>query len=145
MSNLKTSIKVAILAIVGLIMSIAAYSLTEFEVAFYLIYIFALAFAVSITVFVGGFISKNISNSKNINAIILFLFCAIISFVMSFFLGEDIIFYYIGIACVILLFISVFVLIARKLFKNELSSLNTPDVQVAEEKTAEPENTDENA
>lgn len=123
MTNLKTSLKIAILALVGLIMSSIAFSLTGFEIIVYLIYVFAIAFVVSLTVYISGFVNRNISSSKNINAIILFLFGAVISFIMNAFLEMEL-FDYIGIICVVLLLISVFVLIARKLFKNELSSVN---------------------
>lgn len=144
MSNLKTSLKIAILAIVGLIMSIVAYSLTEFDVVLFVVYAFALAFVVSLTIFVGGFVNRNISNSKNVNAIILFLFGAVISFIMNYFLGDDVVFYYIGIFCVILLFVSVFVLVARKLFKNELKSMKKTSSQ-EEAVNAEPDNDEGNA
>ncbi len=139
MSNLKTSLKIAILAIVGLIMSIVAYSLTEFDAVLFVVYAFALAFVVSLTIFVGGFVNRNISNSKNVNAIILFLFGAVISFIMNYFLGDDVVFYYIGIFCVILLFVSIFVLIARKLFKNELKSMKKTASQ-EEAVNTEPDN-----
>lgn len=125
MSNLKTSLKIAILALVGLIMSSVAYSLTELGFVLFVVYVFALAFVASLTVYVGGFVNRNVSSSKNVNAIILFLFGAVISFAMDIFLNDVELFHYIGIICVVLLLISIFVLVARKLFKNELSSLNT--------------------
>lgn len=125
MSNLKTSLKIAILALVGLIMSSVAYSLTEVGFALFVVYVFALAFVASLTVYVGGFVNRNVSSSKNVNAIILFLFGAVISFAMDIFLNDVELFHYIGIICVVLLLVSIFVLVARKLFKNELSSLNT--------------------
>lgn len=125
MSNLKTSLKIAILALVGLIMSSVAYSLTEVGFALFVVYVFALAFVASLTVYVGGFVNRNVSSSKNVNAIILFLFGAVISFAMDIFLNDVELFHYIGIVCVVLLLVSIFVLVARKLFKNELSSLNT--------------------
>lgn len=124
MSNLKTSLKIAILALVGLILSSVAYSLTELGFVLVVVYVFALAFVASLTVYVGGFVNRNVSNSKNINAIILFLFGAVISFIMDTFLNEVDLFHYIGIICVVLLLVSIFVLVARKLFRNELSSIN---------------------
>ncbi|MBR5497740.1 MAG: hypothetical protein IKV76_07140 [Clostridia bacterium] len=125
MSNLKTSLKIAILSLVGLIMSSVAYSLTEIGFALFVVYVFALAFVASLTVYVGGVVNRNVSSSKNVNAIILFLFGAVISFAMDIFLNDVELFHYIGIICVVLLLVSIFVLVARKLFKNELSSLNT--------------------
>lgn len=124
MSNLKTSLKIAILALVGLIMSSVAYSLTELGFVLVVVYVFALAFVASLTVYVGGVVNRNVSSSKNVNAIILFLFGAVISFAMDIFLNDVDLFHYIGIICVVLLLISIFVLVARKLFKNELSSIN---------------------
>lgn len=125
MSNLKTSLKIAILSLVGLIMSSVAYSLTEIGFALFVVYVFALAFVASLTVYVGGVVNRNVSSNKNVNAIILFLFGAVISFAMDIFLNDVELFHYIGIICVVLLLVSIFVLVARKLFKNELSSLNT--------------------
>ena len=68
MSNLKTSLKIAILALVGLIMSSVAYSLTEIGIVLFVVYVFALAFVASLTVYVGGFVNRNVSSSKNVNA-----------------------------------------------------------------------------
>lgn len=132
MSNLKTSLKIAILALVGLIMSSVAYSLTEIGIVLFVVYVFALAFVASLTVYVGGFVNRNVSSSKNVNAIILFLFGAVISFAMDIFLNDVELFHYIGIICIVLLLVSIFVLVARKLFKNELSSFNTTNSDNAE-------------
>lgn len=141
MSNLKTSLKIAILALVGLIMSSVAYSLTELRFVLVVVYVFALAFVASLTVYVGGVVNRNVSSSKNVNAIILFLFGAVISFAMDIFLNDVDLFHYIGIICVVLLLISIFVLVARKLFKNELSSLNTT---VSDNAESDNNNTTEN-
>lgn len=141
MSNLKTSLKIAILSLVGLIMSSVAYSLTEVGFALFVVYVFALAFVASLTVYVGGVVNRNVSSSKNINAIILFLFGAVISFAMDIFLNDVDLFHYIGIICVVLLLVSIFVLVARKLFKNELSSLNTT---VSDNAESDNNNTTEN-
>lgn len=141
MSNLKTSLKIAILALVGLIMSSVAYSLTELGFVLVVVYVFALAFVASLTVYVGGFVNRNVSSSKNVNAIILFLFGAVISFAMDIFLNDVELFHYIGIICVVLLLVSIFVLVARKLFKNELSSLNTT---VSDNAESDNNNTTEN-
>lgn len=141
MSNLKTSLKIAILALVGLIMSSVIYSMTELGLVLVLVYVFALAFVASLTVYVGGFVNRNVSSSKNVNAIILFLFGAVISFAMDIFLNDVDLFHYIGIICIVLLLVSVFVLVARKLFKNELSSFNTTVSDKIETNNANTNNT----
>lgn len=123
MSNLKTSLKIAILAIVGLIMSTVAFNITGFEFIMFLAYVSGIVLAVSLMIYISGFVNRNLSRSKNTNAIILFAVGAVISFIMNAILDMEL-FEYIGLICVVLLFISIFIWVARKLFKNEFSTVD---------------------
>ncbi len=138
MSNLKTSLKVAILAIVGLIMSTVAFNITGLELIMFLTYVFGIVLAVSLMVYISGFVNRNFSRSKNTNAIILLATGAVISFIMNAILDMDL-FNYIGLICVVLLFISIFIWVARKLFKNELGMV---DKTLSEEVNNNTDNTE---